>query len=108
MILSRIHSPFLVISDEFVKATGNDILLLQEFCILTAVNQCLFANIAGICNDHCFREIQARLIRTGRILKDITVFMADMRSKRNSVAALLICPNPALNYCRKLLMSFAV
>ena len=24
------------------------------------------------------------------------------------VAALLICPNPALNYCRKLLMSFAV
>ena len=26
----------------------------------------------------------------------------------NSVAALLICPNPALNYCRKLLMPFAV
>ena len=26
----------------------------------------------------------------------------------NVVAALLICPNPALNYCRKLLMSFAV
>jgi len=27
---------------------------------------------------------------------------------RSIVADLLICPNPALNYCRKLLMSFAV
>lgn len=29
-------------------------------------------------------------------------------TRYSSVAALLICPNPALNYCRKLLMSFAV
>ena len=31
-----------------------------------------------------------------------------MDSKVMIVADLLICPNPALNYCRKLLMSFAV
>ena len=32
----------------------------------------------------------------------------EMADKLRGVAALLICPNPALNYCRKLLMSFAV
>jgi len=30
------------------------------------------------------------------------------KAEVKSVADLLICPNPALNYCRKLLMSFAV
>ena len=40
--------------------------------------------------------------------RDFKTLLVDLDPQGNAVAALLICLNPALNYCRKLLMSFAV
>ena len=54
-------------------------------------------------------SIQPNLLRNWKkeFLDKASVVFDDSRED-NLVAALLICPNPALNYCRKLLMSFAV
>ena len=52
------------------------------------------------------KEVQAIMNLSPAMFYDY--MRQEMPEACNDVADLLICPNPALNYCRKLLMSFAV